>query len=94
MNNFLSITGGSAPGTLAPQDWKKWFKTAVYLVGSAMVVGGLNAVMHLLAGIDFTHLVLTLPVVGIQINGGMIGLALTNGVAYLIELMVKDSRKS
>lgn len=89
-----SITGniGSAPGTLAPKDWKKWWKAVAYLVGSAAVAGGLNEALDVVANIDFSTFTLELPL-GIKVTGMQIGMGLTNLIAYLIELTAKDSRK-
>ena len=94
MTTSIIPTGetGSAPGTLALSDWKKWGKAALYLVGSAAIVGALNAALGLIGSIDFTSLTLVLPM-GIEVNGGQLGVILTNLCLYLIELITKDSRK-
>lgn len=77
---------------MAPSDWKKWGKAALYLVGSMALVGALNGILVLLGAIDFTGLTLHLPA-GIEVNGGQVGVVLTNLVMYLIELLAKDSRR-
>lgn len=94
MENTSLPTGdtGSAPGTLAPADWKKWGMAAVYLIGSTAIVAVLNGILELLARIDFASWTLMLPL-GLEVKGGMIGLVLTNLVVYLITLITKDSRK-
>lgn len=93
MASFLSTTGdvGSAPGTLAPKDMKKWLKTTLYLMGSAMAAAGLDTALDAVQALDLSGVTVDLfgvfKISGTQIAGGALNL-----IAYAIELLKKDSR--
>lgn len=85
---------GSAPGTLAPIDWKKWFKTVGYLVGSAMLAAGISALTQFLSGLDLTGIVFTVPVLKLEITATQVVAIVINLLGYLGERFARDTRAS
>ena len=95
MGLLLSTTGdpGSAPGELAPRDFKKWIKTTLYLVGSVMAVAGLNALSDAIVNADLSDVQLDVFNTGLVVSGSQIGMVVVNLIGYALELIAKDSRR-
>lgn len=92
MLKFIGVTDrGSTPGSFSGKDWGKWLQTTLYVVGSAMVIGGLNKLSEIIAGIDWSSFSITVFDM-FEINGTMIGMGVANLIAYLIALILKDTR--